>query len=92
MAAIGSRTGIIRLHADEADRSLINRAAEVLGTSTSDFVLDAATREATAVLLDRCLFQLDARAFKRFAAALDASPSDNPRLRRLLSQRTPWER
>jgi uncharacterized protein (DUF1778 family) len=35
-------------------------------------MLDAATREATTVLLDRRLFQLDALAFKRFAAMLDA--------------------
>ena len=55
-------------------------------------MLDAATREATTVLLDRRFFQLDARAFKRFAAALDAPPSDNPRLRKLLSRKAPWER
>jgi uncharacterized protein (DUF1778 family) len=55
-------------------------------------MLDAATREATNVLLDRRLFQLDARAFKRFAAALDAPATDNPRLRKLLSRRAPWER
>jgi uncharacterized protein (DUF1778 family) len=51
---------------------LIDRAAEAVGKNRSEFMLDAATREATMVLLDRRLFQLDARAFKRFAAALDA--------------------
>ena len=55
-------------------------------------MLDAATREATAVLLDRRLFQLDPREFKRFAAALDAPPKDNPQLRRLLSTKAPWNR
>jgi len=55
-------------------------------------MLDAATREATTVLLDRRFFQLDPRALKRFAAALDAVPSDNPRLRKLLARKAPWER
>lgn len=61
-------------------RALIDRAAEAVGKNRSEFMLDAATREATTVLLDRRFFQLDARASERFAAALDAAPSDNPRL------------
>jgi uncharacterized protein (DUF1778 family) len=44
------------------------------------------------VLLDRRYFQLDARAFKRLNDALDAPPSDNPRLRKLLTTQAPWER
>lgn len=68
------------------------RAAEAVGKNRSEFMLDAATREATTVLLDRRFFQLDARAFKRFAAPLDAPPSGNPRLRKLLSRKAPWER
>jgi uncharacterized protein (DUF1778 family) len=43
-------------------------------------------------VLDHRFFQLDARAFRRFASALDAVPSDNPRLRKLLAKRAPWER
>jgi uncharacterized protein (DUF1778 family) len=55
-------------------------------------MLDAATREARSVLLDRRLFQLDEAAFRRFANALDTPPADNPRLRKLLASRAPWER
>ena len=80
------------LRADARTRSLIDRAAASVGKNRSEFMLDAATREATTVLLDRRFFQLDARAFKRFAAALDAVPSDNPRLRKLLAKKAPWER
>jgi uncharacterized protein (DUF1778 family) len=56
--------------------------------------LDAATREATTVLLDQRYFQLDTAAFAKFNAALDASPAENPRLRlrELLSRKAPWER
>ncbi|MGH9897006.1 MAG: DUF1778 domain-containing protein [bacterium] len=38
------------------------------------------------------LFRLDTDPFKRFAAALDAPPSDSPRLRRLLAKKAAWER
>jgi uncharacterized protein (DUF1778 family) len=82
----------INLRADASSRELIDRAAEALGKNRSEFMLDAARREATAVLLDRRLFQLDDKAYRRFTAALDAKPSDNPRLRRLLHTRAPWER
>jgi uncharacterized protein (DUF1778 family) len=92
MASTGTRNTVINLRADEPRRALIDRAAEAVGKNRSEFMLDAATREAMTVLLDRRFFQLDARAFKRFAAALDAAPSDNPRLRKLLAKKAPWER
>jgi uncharacterized protein (DUF1778 family) len=82
----------INLRTDATSRDLIDRAAEALGKNRSEFMLEAARREATAVLLDRRLFLLDDRAFRRFTAALDAAPAENPRLRRLLHTRAPWER
>jgi uncharacterized protein (DUF1778 family) len=92
MSSTAARTRVINLRTDEARRELIDRAAAALGKDRTEFMLDAATREAQAVLLDRCFFSLDDRAFGRFSAALDAPPVDNPRLRRLLSKRAPWER
>ena len=91
MAASATRSTVINLRADELRRALIDRAAEAVGKNRSEFMLDAATREATTVLLDRRFFQLDSRAFKEFTAALDAPPADNPRLRKLLSRKAPWE-
>jgi len=82
----------INLRTDARSRDLIDRAAEALGKNRSEFMLEAARREATAVLLDRRLFLLDDPAFRRFTAALDAAPAENPRLRRLLLSRAPWER
>lgn len=82
----------INLRTDATSRDLIDRAAEALGKNRSEFMLEAARREATAVLLDRRLFLVDDRAFRRFTAALDAPPAENPRLRRLLRTPAPWER
>jgi uncharacterized protein (DUF1778 family) len=82
----------INLRTDASSRDLIDRAAEALGKNRSEFMLEAARREATAVLLDQRLFLLDEQAFRRFTAALDAPPTKNPRLQRLLRTRAPWER
>ena len=82
----------INLRANQRQRALIDRAAQTLGRNRSDFMLEAACREADAVLLDRRFFPLDEKAYKRFAAALDKPPADNPALRRLLTSKAPWER
>ena len=92
MRAAATRTRVINLRTDERRRALIDRAAEALGKDRTEFMLDAATREAQSVLLDRQFFQLDAAAFRRFLKALDAPPSENPRLRQLLAKPAPWER
>jgi uncharacterized protein (DUF1778 family)/GNAT superfamily N-acetyltransferase len=72
---------------NQRQRALIDRAAETPGKNRSDFMLEVACREADAVLLDRRFFLLDEKAYKRFAAALDRPPANNPRLRRLLASK-----
>lgn len=82
----------INLRASGKQRSLIDRAAESLGKNRSDFMLEASCREAESVLLDRRYFSLDAEAYEQFMTILDAPPSANPRLRRLLAEKAPWEK
>lgn len=95
----GTKTGerqprdvAINLRANRRQRALIDRAAEAVGKNRSDFMLEAACREADAVLLDRRLFLIDDKSYRRFIAALDKPPADNPRLRRLLASKAPWDR
>jgi uncharacterized protein (DUF1778 family) len=87
-----SRGVTINLRADHSKRALIDRAAARVGKKSSEFMLDAACRQATEVLLDQRLFLLDEKAYKRFTDALDAPPAENKRLRRLLISKAPWER
>jgi uncharacterized protein (DUF1778 family) len=82
----------INLRANRRQRALIDRAAEAVGKNRSDFMLEAACREANTVLLDRRLFLLDEKAYRRFITALDTPPADNRRLRRLLTSKAPWDR
>ena len=87
-----ARDASINLRASQRQRALIDWAAEVLGKNRSDFMLEAASREADAVLLDRRFFLLDGKVHRRFIEALDKPPADNPRLRRLMRTSAPWER
>jgi len=81
----------INIRAKRTQRDLIDQAAELLGKTRSDFMLETACREAEDVLLDRRVFTLDAETFKKFQALLDAPPSENPRLRKLMETKAPWE-
>jgi uncharacterized protein (DUF1778 family) len=82
----------INLRADTATRTLIDRAAERLGKNRSEFMLEAARREAMAVLLDQRLFLLDDKVYTQFTAALDQAPTENRRLRRLLTTKAAWDK
>ncbi|MGE3993787.1 DUF1778 domain-containing protein [Pseudorhodoplanes sp.] len=91
MSTDTSRNAVINLRLHAQARELIDRAAAALGKSRTEFMVEAARREAESVLLDRCYFTLDEKAFAAFAAALDRPPADNPRLRRLLRTPAPWD-
>ena len=86
------RDEVISLRASREQKALIDRAAEALGKSRSDFMLETACREAEAVLLDRRYFALSEDAFGHFTALLVKPPAANPKLRRLLQTKAPWDR
>ena len=82
----------INLRATRKQKALIDKAAEALGRTRSDFMLDTLCREAESVLLDRRYFALSEEAFRKFTTMLDRPPKDNPKLRRLLETKAPWKR
>jgi uncharacterized protein (DUF1778 family) len=81
----------INLRVTRDQKALIDRAAYALGRNRSDFMLEAACKEAESVLLDRRYFALSKTEFKRFMAILDKPPASNPRLERLLKTKAPWD-
>jgi uncharacterized protein (DUF1778 family) len=81
----------INLRAKPNQRELIDQAAELLGKTRSDFMLETVCRAAEEVLLDQRVFRLDPATFQQFQTLLDAPPSENPQLRRLLATKAPWE-
>lgn len=89
-----NRDAPINLRALPTQRSLIDRAATLLGKSRSDFMLEVACREATNILLDQRLFLLDTQQFEAFEAALarPLDPDQQQRISKLLGTPSPWER
>ena len=81
----------ISIRAKAGQRDLIDQAANRLGRSRSDFMREAACRQAEDVLLDQTYFALDAKSFAAFQAMLDKPPAPTERLRRTLMARAPWE-
>ena len=81
----------INIRAKARQRDLIDRAAEHLGRSRSDFMVEASCREAENVLLDRAYFAVDAGTFAKCQALLDRPLPPTDRLRRLLKAPAPWD-
>ena len=81
----------ISIRAKVGQRDLIDQAADRLGRSRSDFMLEAACRQAEDVLLDQTYFALDTKRFAAFQTLLDEPPAPTDRLRRTLKDRAPWD-
>jgi len=92
MAEVQNRAAPINIRARTTQRNLIDKAAAMLNKNRSDFMLEAACREAENVLLDQRLFLVDDKTYKTFAALIDAPVKDNPALRKLLHDKAPWEK
>ena len=82
----------INIRAKTKQRDLIDQAAGRLGRSRSDFMLEAACREAEDVLLEQAFFTVDEGTFAQFQALLDQPLPPTDKLRRLLKTKAPWEK
>lgn len=81
----------INIRAKARQRDLIDQAAEYLGRSRSDFMLEVSYREAEDVLLDRAFFTVDAVTFKGLQDMIAKPLPPTDRLRQLLKTKAPWE-
>jgi uncharacterized protein (DUF1778 family) len=90
MANMETRKAPINIRALVAQRTLIDKAAAALHKSRSDFMLEAACREAENVLLDQRLFFLQDEEFDAFEAAMKAPVSEA--MLKLLATKVPWEK
>ena len=73
------------------DQVLIDRAVSASGLTRTDFVLQAARMAAQELLVEQTWLSVGAESFERFAAALDARPQANERLRRTMTAPKPWQ-
>jgi uncharacterized protein (DUF1778 family) len=84
------RDAVINLRALPPQRDVIDHAATMLGKNRTDCMIEAACEKAQAVVLDQVFFSLNADKFQQFTAMLDAPPSHNPGIERLMAVVAPW--
>ena len=89
--AQANRAVSINIRAKARQRDLIDQAAEQLGRSRSDFMLEAACQRATDVLLDQTFFTVSHETFVKFQELLDRPLPPTDKLRRLLKTPAPWD-
>lgn len=81
----------INLRASAEQKALIDRAANRLGKSRTEFMLDSAREAAENALLDQRLFPLDDAHYAEFVARLDAPVEPPESLKKVLLEPSPWE-
>jgi uncharacterized protein (DUF1778 family) len=82
----------INIRAKARQRDLIDQAAERLGRSRSDFMLEASCQKAEDVLLDQTFFTVDDGTFTKLQALLAQPLPPTDKLRRLLKRKAPWDK
>jgi len=82
----------INIRAKVYQRDLIDQAAERLGRSRSDFMLNAAYSKAEELLLDQTFFTVNASTFEKIQGLLDRPLPATNKLRRLLKTKAPWDK
>ena len=80
----------IRLPASDID--IIDRASKLRGRSRTDFMRDAAVREAEATILDSVLIKMTEAGYKSFVEAIEAPAKVNEKLLEALKRPSPWEK
>jgi uncharacterized protein (DUF1778 family) len=88
---MASRTEKLDLRLTPEAKQTLFAAAEASRRSVSEFVLDSALTRAEETLAARTRFGLDADQWKAFQEALDASPRELPRLKRLFKEKSIFE-
>jgi len=77
----------INLRTSLEAKVLIERAATLMGTSVSGFMLQNAYEAARSIVADNDTLMLSQRDFEAFVAACENPPPPNPALRELMARR-----
>jgi len=90
--ATATRSEKLDLRLTPEAKRVLNEAAKSARRSVSDFVLESALARAEETLPDRQRFGLDAERWDAFITALEAPQRPMPRLQRLLTEPSVFER
>src|SRR5947209_12853271 len=71
-SAVRRKDAVIQIRASADTKAVLNHAASLRGQKLSEFMLDAARRQADEAILDQRVFFLRPEAHEKFLALLDA--------------------
>ena len=91
MATTTTRTEKLDLRLSKQAKQMLRSAAAATQRSVSEFVLESALARAEETLADRRSFQLDSQQWAVFMEALDATPRELPRLKKLFQEKSIFE-
>ncbi len=86
-----ARTEKLDLRLSRQAKQVLRSAAIATHRSVSEFVLESALSRAEETLADRRSFSLDDKQWTVFMEALDASPRELPRLKKLFQEQSIFE-
>ncbi len=89
---IRKRTERFNVRLSETEARLIRLGAERSGVNITNFILESARVRAEQAIAEARDFQLNAKDWKKFTAALDRPPQAKPRLKKLFTEPTILER
>lgn len=78
----------IDLRLDPRKKSIISRAAAMLGLNITQFIMERVFPEAERIVAEGNRTRLPKEEWERFCAKLDEAPADLPELRRLMQERS----
>ena len=73
-------------------KDLIDNAANILGKTRTDFIVESAKKHAIDVLLDQRLFSLEGDQYEAFLKVLEQPALPSERLKSLMKSKAPWEK
>lgn len=91
MSATEAKSERIEVRTTPRMKVLLQRAAAFSHKNVTEFLLEAGITAAEETLVDRRLFQLEAKQWRAFQDALDRPVVQKPRLARLLAEKSVLE-
>lgn len=82
----------LSLRISARDRKLIDRAAQAMNKTRTEFMLDSARAAATDALLDQRLFLLESGDFRKFEEALAKAPKASDLVQALKKRKATWKK
>jgi uncharacterized protein (DUF1778 family) len=92
MPSTSTRSEKLDLRLTTEAKRVLQSAATAMRRSVSEFVLESSLTRAAEILPDRQRFGLDAEQWAAFQSALDAPPRALPRVAKLLTEPSVFER